>query len=328
MNPANLSSYEAAHQAAAFYPLSGSGCLRISGEHRSDFLQRQSTQDIHLLAADRALLSVLTSPTARILDVFYLVYEPEAILALTLPGKAAETANFLKKRIFFMDRVAVEDISSSLVQIDILGPQAAEILQRWAGGPAPDVNQVTLCQPGGIQVQLIGMERSFGLGWRLLAPAEANAALQAGLLQAGASQLRDEEYHVTRVEAGLPALPGELSEDYTPLETGLQAAISDHKGCYTGQEILARQITYDKVTQSLCGLKMEAAAQPGERLWADGRAVGTVTSMAQSPRFGAIALGIIKRPHDQVGTKLAIGDREQDTQSRGAQVARLPFQTA
>jgi folate-binding protein YgfZ len=101
-----------------------------------------------------------------------------------------------------------------------------------------------------------------------------------------------------RVEAGLPAAGAELSEDYTPLEAGLAAAISSTKGCYTGQEVLARQITYDKVTQHLCGLRLTRRAQPGGRVWApDGSPVGRVTSAATSPRFGEIALAVVKRPH-------------------------------
>ena len=100
----NLSGYDAVTQGVAFYELPGAGFLSISGDDRVRFLQRQTTNDIELLAPDRVIPTVLTSSTARILDVFYLVYEPKAIDVVPLPGHAQETAHYLKSRIFFKER--------------------------------------------------------------------------------------------------------------------------------------------------------------------------------------------------------------------------------
>jgi folate-binding protein YgfZ len=159
---------------------------------------------------------------------------------------------------------------------------------------------------------------------RLLAPVEVVGAIQTFLAGAGAVQLSDDEYEIWRIEAGLPAVGAELSEEYTPLEAGLEAAISSTKGCYTGQEVIARQITYDKVTQQLCGLRLERSARPGERIWTmDGTPVGKVTSAATSPRFGEIALGVVKRPHHQPGADLKVGETFQAA-AEGRAVA-LPF---
>ncbi len=118
--------------------------------------------------------------------------------------------------------------------------------------------------------------------------------------------LSPDSRHILRVEAGLPAAGAELSEEYTPLEAGMEHAVSGDKGCYPGQEVLARQVTYDKVTQRLVGLKLSEPVTPGKRLLAEGKPAGVVTSAAVSPRFGAIALGVVKRPHHEVGTRLEV----------------------
>ena len=82
-------------------------------------------------------------------------------------------------------------------------------------------------------------------------------------------------------------------------------ACAENKGCYTGQEIIARQVTYDKVTRMLVGLRSDAPLAVGATLTADRRDVGAVTSVAWSPALAAhLALAIVKRPHNAVGTAL------------------------
>jgi folate-binding protein YgfZ len=129
------------------------------------------------------------------------------------------------------------------------------------------------------------------------------------------------------VENRLPAPEAELTGDFTPLEIGLEAAVSTTKGCYTGQEVIARQLNYDKVTQHLVVLRMQAPGKAGERAWVEGRPVGLLTSAAQSLRFGPLALAVIKRPYHQPKTGVIIGG---DGKAGGtpAVVAELPLTRA
>jgi folate-binding protein YgfZ len=314
--------YQAALEGVVYYPQPDAGYLRIAGEDRLDFIQRQTTNDIHLLQSPRALLSVLTSPVARILDVFYLLDEVDAIGALTLPGFAPKTAQFLKSRIFFMDRVTVEDLSQETAQYDLLGPQAQDLLQRL-GVQAPALNQVSDVEIVGKRLRILTVEGCFGLGYRLLGTARDTNIVEDALKQSGAMRLSPAGHEAIRVEAGQPQASQELSEEYTPLEAGLFSAIADGKGCYTGQEIIARQITYDKVTQQLCGLRLPELKPTGERVFAEGKPAGTLTSFVQSPRFGPIALAILKRPYFQPGTQVTVGSPASEP---GATVVSLPFQ--
>jgi folate-binding protein YgfZ len=304
--------------------LPASGYLRLGGEDRLAFLQRQTTNDLRLIQAGRAVLTVLTTPTARILDVLYALPETDALGVITLPGRGESTRRYLQSRIFFMDKVTVEDASSDLAQIDLLGAGAPAILERLGLEAQMQPNQVLAVSFEGASIQALALELGFGLGVRLLAPVSMVGTIQTFLAEAGAAQLSDEDYSILRIEAGLPAAGAELSEEYTPLEAGLEAAISSTKGCYTGQEVIARQITYDKVTQRLCGLRLERSAQPGERVWTvDGSPVGKITSAATSPRFGEIALAVVKRPHHEPGTDLRVGEAFQAAAE--GRVVALPF---
>jgi folate-binding protein YgfZ len=317
-----VASYTAALQAGAFYEIPTPGYLRVSGPDQQTFIQRQTTNDALRLGAGQVQLSVLTSPTARILDVFYLLHEPESIGLITLPGRGESTFRFLKSRIFFMDKVSLENASAGTSLYLLSGPRSGEALSML-GLAAPEAGRLAALEDG----DLLRVWRSEGTaspGFHLLVPGEARGETASTLEAAGLRRLDHPTFEVLRVEAGIPGGESELTEEYTPLEAGLEAAVSGEKGCYTGQEILARQVTYDKVTQRLSGLRLTEAAAPGARLWSDGKPAGSLTSLARSPRFGLIGLGIVKRPYFEPGTSLTVGEDRAD--GSAAIVAALPFQ--
>jgi tRNA-modifying protein YgfZ len=322
MNEEMSKEYQTALKGVVFYPQPDAGYLCIAGEDRDNFIQRQTTNDIRLLQSGRALLSVLTSPVARILDVFYLLNEPQAVGAITLPGFAHRTAQFLKSRIFFNDRVTLEDLSPNIAQLDLFGPQAQDLFQRLSI-QAPELNTINEVEIAGKRVRIVAVEGCFGPGYRLLTGSPDREAVEAALQQNDALRISPASFESLRVEAGQPQADKELSDDYTPLEAGLFSAVSDGKGCYTGQEIIARQLTYDKVTQQLCGLQLSGPASNGVRLYAEGKPAGTLTSFTQSARFGPIALAMLKRPFFQPGTQVAVGGA---TSELSAKVVSLPFQ--
>lgn len=315
--------YQAAYQGAAYFLQKEAGYLRIAGPDQANFLQRQTTNDLNALKTERALITVLTSPAGRVLDVFYLLQEPDSIGVITLPGRSAQTTRFLKSRIFFMDQVTLQDDSAQIAQIDLLGPGAARVIHQHGLERTSEEDKVVTMQIAGVQGRALALDAAFGLGYRLVIPTGTVAAVQDALLKLGAEPLDTTSYQILRIEAGLPEAGSELTEDYTPLEIGLQTAISDTKGCYTGQEVIARQITYDKVTQHLCGLRVKIPVLPGQRIWVDRKAVGLVTSSAVSPRFGPLALAIVKRPYHTPGTNLSIGT--QGEAGVAAAVSELPF---
>lgn len=324
IDPNNSLGYKTAHTGAVFHQQIDAGYLRIEGPDRFDFLQRQTTNDINLLNAERSVLTVLINHAARILDVLHLILDKDGIGAITLPGYASKTAQFLQSRIFFNDDVSVVDASPEFNQIDLDGQEAKTTLIHLGIDPPRDLHIVVSGTITNVPVIVIGTNGLVGSGYRLLFPDGTRETIQNALLDSGAAPLTPESYQVLRVEAGLPAAGKELTVEYTPLEAGFGAAISENKGCYTGQEVIARQISYDKVTKHLVGLSLETPAEAGERVWADGKPTGFITSSTLSPTYGPIALSYLKRPYNLPRSIVWVSQTKENKGIR-AVVTPLPF---
>ena len=314
---------EAAYPEAAFVILQQAGYLLLSGQDRLAFLQRQTTNDVRLLSPGKAVLTVLTSPVARILDVLYLLDEGEAIGVVSLPGYGRSTTKFLQNRIFFMDKVSIIDVSEDFSQIDVEGSSGGNLLTQSGISNLPQISEVVSSELFNVPLRVLGLKGLRDRAYRLIAGNEDEPRLVRGLEEAGFYHLQPEIYDVLRVEAGLPGVGHELTDAYIPLEVNLDEAISSNKGCYTGQEIIARQVTYDKVARHLVGLRLEEAVHPGVVIYTEDKRVGEVTSAVVSPRFGPIALGVIRRPHHQAGTAVVIQDEGMEIR---AVVSNLPFE--
>lgn len=323
-NLIETSTYQKALSGGVYLNQPDVGLLHLEGRDQVDFLQRQTSNDLNLLSSERSLVTVLLNPAARILDVLRLIKSDNAVEALTLPGYAAETTRFLKSRIFFMDQVSVADQSDLYHQIDLIGVEAPAILERIDFSNLPGVDEVARSQIAGNSLLAIGFKSFPGPSFHLVVPVNAGQDLQSALQSSGAEAMSEDVYHLLRIESGLPAAGHELTADYTPLEAGLAQVVSTSKGCYPGQEVIARQTNYDKITRSLVGLRLEGQAEAGARITVDGKMHGTVTSFANSPRFGPIALGILKRPFNQPGTPVMVTAASSD-QEVPAQVSALPF---
>ncbi len=298
------------------------GYLRISGDDRIDFIQRQSTNDVENLPPGRHISTVLTNPGARIIDILQIFQEDEnTIGALTLPGRGSSTASFLKRRIFFMDKVTVTDASDKIILADIEGDGAENLLVKITAS-LPEDGEIIPASISGVDVLLAGQRGPGGKSYRIIGPIEKEANLQTALKEAGLSQISSQTYETLRITAGIPGATGELIEDYTPLETGLGPLVSSTKGCFTGQEVLARQITYDKVTRSLAGVELDGLAEAGARVLVAGQNVGTLTSYVESGSNGHLALAVIKKPHYEPGTEVII---EFNGKKVSGVVRELPF---
>ena len=286
--------------AAAYYRVSQPGTLLVSGATRQDYLQRQTTNDVGLLSAQRAVPTVLTNPSARILEVFTVVQHGEAMLLLTQAGHAAGLAAYFKRHIFFNDDVSATDVSAECEQVEIVGVQAQAALAAL-DLPAPaTLDEVASGTLEGQGVYALAEDA----GIRLLVPAGVLPALLAALQTAGLAELTASAREQLRIEAGRAGAP-EFTDANTPFELGLRRYVSDTKGCYTGQEVLARQVTYDKVTRSLALMRTAAGVQPGASVQLEGRTLGSVSSVAASGDTG-LALAVLRKPFE-IGQEVSIG---------------------
>lgn len=314
--------YSQALSATAFYQHESPGYFHIAGEDRRDFLQRQSTNNIDLVSPDTFLVTVLTSPTARIHDVLVVIDEGDLDGVLTLPGRGKETIEFLQSRIFFMDKVTLVDVSQDFVQLDLMGPGTKDLIDQFSGNNQLEIGQIQSIESHDISLRIL-YQRDHE--FRLLIPHENAPKVISMLQENGVSPLTTNIFNILRIEAGLPAAGHELTDNYTPLETGLKWTIAEDKGCYTGQEVIARQINYDKITRHLVGVRLNEIPILGESLYPldNNQPVGKITSTAQSPRFGPIALAIVKRPHNHPGSEIRVGNQEK---SIIGSISSLPFQ--
>ncbi len=314
--------YQALVDGAAILLRPTAGVIILTDQDRSDFLHRMTTNEINKLPLGQSAVTVLTNATARIEQVFTVVSRPDELWLLPAPAETVTLERHLRSQIFFMDKVKVRNGSETYKRLRVMGPAAATVLEKSGLLVAPLANGAWLENEGIIVLKQAHYDLP---GYEIIVQTTPQddlleQALIKRLQEAGAALLTAEDaYQIRRIELGLP-LPGyELTNEYNPLEAELGWSCAENKGCYTGQEIIARQITYDKVTKRLVGLRSETLLLPGAEVQAEGRTIGTVTSVAYSPALAApIALAILKRPHNAPGSQVQVADQT-------ATVSALPF---
>lgn len=295
------------------------GYFLIQGPDRIDFLQRQTTNDIQLLGPGQSVLTVLTNSSGRILDVFQIFEAAEdQIGLLPLPGRSQASQQFLKSRIFFMDKVSLEDRGNEFVNVDLGGPQNLKKL-LLEGSSSPDPSWVEWDRTGalkpygvlqtkweGVTIRMLDRSHFAPLPIRMMVPKTDIEKLRRRLEGLAFEQVDFTQVEMMRVQAGLAGHAVELTETYTPLEVGLAGIVSATKGCYTGQEVLARQVTYDKITRQLVNLRLESEVAVGDRVTVNGTTAGSITSTLKDKRPDSIALAVLKRPHYAPGTSVVV----------------------
>ncbi|HEX6201683.1 MAG TPA: glycine cleavage T C-terminal barrel domain-containing protein [Thermoanaerobaculia bacterium] len=307
---------------AALVDRSGAGRLRLGGADRARFLHGLVTCDVKDLAEGRGAYGFVTSPQGRVLaDVVVLALEDELWLEVP-PGADERVADHLAKYLI-ADRVEIAALPA--VPLAVAGPRAAELLAGLLGrGALPDEPwSHRAASPAGVPARLVRRGVAPVDTFDLWLPPGTGPELRAHLQAAGAAPVGDAAWDLLRVERGVPAFGRDFGADNFPQETGLgDQAVSYTKGCYLGQEIVARIHYRGGVHKALRGLRfrgVEAPPPSGTPLLADGRAAGTVGTTAVSPDHGAIGLAILHERANAPGTVLQIeGGGE-------AEVVELPF---
>jgi len=154
-------------------------------------------------------------------------------------------------------------------------------------------------------------------------PAASGDDVWTGLVDMGAEPVGTDALDLVRIENGGLAIGAELSEDYNPLEAGLKNFISFNKGCYIGQEVVARLDTYDKVQKHLVLLSWDSgeAVSAGATLYSEGKKVGTITSAAQGISGTGEGLGYLRNAQAEGGTVITT---EGDVSVRVGEAVRHP----
>ena len=298
--------YRALVDGAGLADRSDAGRLRITGADALDLLNRLTTNKLEELPDGHALLTVLTNGDARVIDVLALAAVDGALLCLTSPGRAEAVIDWIDTYTFGED-IAVAYRTAETAQLTLAGPGAAGVLAAAGVGAAPAaldrVAQVTIAGAG---VVLWRTMTGGAEGFEVIVERAGATAVRAALVGAGATPVSAGAWEAFRIANGAPAYGSEFGETTNPLESRLRGAISEDKGCYTGQEVVARLLTYGKVQRRLMAVALSGPAEAGADLLADGARAGTLTSVADVPGGGRVGLAMVAQKRAAAGSVLDV----------------------
>jgi len=312
--------YRALKQGCGLIDRSERGKLALTGTERKSFLAGQVTNDIEGLAAGHGCYAAFLTHKGkmlgdlRVLDVEDDGGDQPAPALLLDTGRATLQALFdLVRRFKIGYDVELHKRTVQRGLLSLAGPGARAI----AGAEAVPVDE-HFHRPGeiaGHRVRLIATD----LGIDVLCEADATEDVRAALVAAGARPVSEDAAEILRVESGRPRYGVDVDDATIPQEAGLNArAVSFTKGCYVGQETVARLFYRGKPNRHLRGLRLSEPVAPGAELRLGEKVVGKLTSSLVSPTLGPIALALVRR-------EAAPGDTVEVAGGASAELVELPF---
>lgn len=298
-------------EGAALVELPGRTTLRLSGPDSPAFLQGLVTNDVLRLPAGSGCDALFLTPKGKLRAVTTVLALPDALL-LDAPAELRERLReILGTYLPFHPSVGLADETDATAVLHLEGPRAGETLRSAGAAQLPaDPGDHAAAELRGAAVRLVAASRAGEPGWDLRTEPPAVAGLLALLAERGAVPVPGEALDAARVEAGIPWWGRELGDDVLPDEAGLtKSAVSYTKGCYVGQETVARLRTYGHVNRNLVGLVLDedAFAASGDEVRAAQTRIGGVTSATLSARLGRwVALAYVRREHAAPGTRLEV----------------------
>jgi folate-binding protein YgfZ len=286
--------YAAAHDTAVLIDRSNLGLLKFSGKSRLDLINRMSTQDVVNLKDGEGAATVLTTEIGRIIDRIILYEDGSDAYCLTSENNGDAVATYLRRFVFYMDDFHIDDLRADSTTLAIYGRQARSLLTNFIGEQIDlPLHHWRLFDFEGKYITLYRTDPIAGDGYFLMSQQANKQLLLKRLIESGMTPADDSAFEYLRIESGRPRFAHELTDGYIPLEANLWADVSFKKGCYTGQEIIARMESRGRIAKRMVLLKGDGPAAVGLDLMAGGKKAGTLTSIAAGPR-GYLALGFVK----------------------------------
>jgi folate-binding protein YgfZ len=288
------------------------GKLAIAGPDAAEYLQGQLTNDVEALApGDGQYAALLDRKGHMQADMRVLRPAEEEILIDTEAEALPAVLRHLRMYSIGRD-VAVADVSGERALLSLSGPRSAEV----AGTPPLPEHACEAVAVGGVECLAVGTREGIDL---IAAAAEAERLTDL-LREAGAAPVSAAAAEILRVEAGIPRFGAEMGAETMPAEAGIvEEAISFTKGCYIGQETVARLHYKGRPNRHLRGLRLSAPAEPGAPVRLGEKEVGHLGTACVSPALGPIGLAILRREAEP-GAEVAVGE-----DGVTAAVSALPF---
>jgi folate-binding protein YgfZ len=293
--------------APLLFDLTGRGEIALTGKDRVPFLHGLVTNDVKKLRPGDGCAAAFLGPKGKLLAELVVLAAPDELVVDCPAELGAALEQLFRKYLVFGD-VSIEDRTATTGVLHVEGSGAEEVLRNGTG-LAPPVEPHSSVSTHGMRAVRESRGGFPGLDFRV--PRTSADSVRSRLLGAGAVPSSLSVLESARIEAGIPRWGAELTEGVLPDEAGLPARgwVSYTKGCYIGQETVARIRTYGHVNRNLVGLVVDGASAPapGAGIRAGEARVGAVTSATLSERLGkAVALGYVKRESAAPGTSLTV----------------------
>ena len=274
-------------------------------------MHNQTTNNINSLQPGQLCDTVFVNSTGRTIDLVTAYFTEDSIILLVSPNRQKFLYEWMDRYIFPMDKVEISDISDKNAIFTIIGKEGTTKLNQWdmANNAITELSQnkhnfFTMND----EKILIGYGTGLKLpGYTLIVPENQAKTVWETMMNLGIIPIGDRVWEKLRIKQGRPYPDQELTEDYNPLETGLWSTISFDKGCYIGQETIARLNTYQGVKQRLWGVKLNQPVKAGNTVILDDKKVGILTSSIQV-EDEYIGLAYVKTKAGGEGLNVTIGD--------------------
>jgi len=303
-----VSGYDALTRSVGVADLSDRTQVELTGADRANFLHNLCTNEIRKLPAGSGCEAFLLNAQGHILAHVYVFAGQDAHVLDSVPGQGAKIIAHLDRYLIRED-VQLFDRSGTWGELLVSGPDSPALLSRLGISDLPEARLAHVdAMLAGSRVNIRRVDLTSPVAYFLACESAAVPSLLQALQSAGARPCGPEAVEMARIEAGQPFYGRDIHDRSLPQEVGRDAqAISFVKGCYIGQETVARIDALGHVNKTLVGVKFEADQLPaaGTELTRDGQPVGQVTSAAYSPRLSVpLALAYLRRGSNTPGVRL------------------------
>ena len=304
------SSYQALTAGCGVADFSNRSRIWVTGADRVQFLHSFCTNDIKRLAIGEGCEAFLTNHQGKTVGhALVRAQQGDALVLDTSPQQATKLIQHLEHFVI-SDRVEFHDRTLTTGELLVAGKHAPRLLSEIGqGSPTTNLWQHSLQSIAGLSVVVQKVDYVGEDSYFLTTSSEDLATVLHALTTAGAVPCDSASVDAVRIEAGFPLFGADITDENLPQEIGRDAqAISFKKGCYLGQETVARIDAMGHVNRLLSRVKFTSAdiPDPGTELFTDGKSVGRVTSACWSPKFGSpLAFAMLRRAQAAPGTMLA-----------------------
>lgn len=287
--------YHAALSDVVLMQRSHEGRIELTDRDRLTLIHRISTNDVEHLTPGEGCITLFLNATGRIIERVTLYNRVDKALVVTEPGRSQSFRAYLQRNVFFNDRLKHQDIAQQTAHFALHGPKTDILMDLLIPGiSALNPLGCREAELNGIPVFVARRKTVSSQHWMVLLENTRSAEIWQMIANTGAKPAGSLVYNALRIRAGVPGVGRELSDEYIPLEVGLWDEVNFRKGCYTGQEIIARMESRSKLAKVMVRVQLSHPSDtPADLYWED-RKLGVLSSSVTTPEGEHLGIAFIK----------------------------------